>query len=66
MVSALAYLLYAMNAFFHSSGALTTSLALSALIVGAGLLTVAAFWSVARRHALKLVPAVLRARLPAA
>ena len=66
MVSALAYLLYAMNAFFHSSGALTTSLALSALIVGAGLLTIAAFWSVARRHALKLVPAVLRARLPAA
>jgi cytochrome c oxidase subunit IV len=65
MVSALAYLLYAMNAFFHSSGALTTSLALSALVVGAGLLIVAAFWSFARRRALKLVPTVLRARPPA-
>ncbi|MGO9743462.1 MAG: hypothetical protein ACLPN5_18490 [Roseiarcus sp.] len=66
MVSALAYLLFAMNAFFRSSGALTSSFALSALIAGAGLLLIAAFWSAARRLALGLVPARIRALVPGA
>jgi len=66
MVSALAYLLYAMNAFFRGTGDLSVSLALSALIAGAALLLLSAYWRSARRALLKLTPAWLRARLPAA
>ena len=66
MVSALAYVLYAMNAFFRGTGDLTISLALSALIAGAALLLLSAYWRAARRGVLALSPARLRARLPAA
>ena len=66
MVSALAYVLYAMNVFFRGTGDLTISLALSALIAGAALLLLSAYWQPARRGLLKLTPAWLRARLPAA
>lgn len=65
MVSALAYLLYAMNAFFRATGALSVSFALSALLAGAGLLLLSAYWRPARQRALALAPASLRARLPA-
>ena len=66
MVSALAYVLYAMNAFFRGTGDLTISLALSALIAGAALLLLSAYWRPARRGLLKLTPKWFRARLPAA
>jgi hypothetical protein len=66
MVSALAYVLYAMNAFFRGTGDLTISLALSALIAGAALLLLSAYWRPARRGILALAPARLRARLPPA
>jgi hypothetical protein len=66
MVSALAYLLYAMNAFFQATGALSVSFALSALLAGAGLLLLSAYWRPARRRALGFAPAALRGRLPAA
>jgi hypothetical protein len=66
MVSALAYLLFAMNSLFRATGALTLSAALSALIVGAGLLLLSAFWATARRGALRLAPASWRSRLPPA
>ncbi|MGO9768081.1 MAG: hypothetical protein ACLPSW_00720 [Roseiarcus sp.] len=66
MVSALAYLLYAMNAFFQATGALSVSFALSALLAGAGLLLLSAYWRTARQRALGLAPASLKARLPAA
>ena len=65
MVSGLAYLLYAMNALFHSTGALSVSLALSALIAGAALLLLSAYWRAARRHLLIVSPTWLRERVPA-
>ena len=66
MVSSLAYLLVAMNSLFQATGALTLSVALSALIVGAGLLLLSAFWTAARREALWLAPEALRQYLPPA
>jgi hypothetical protein len=66
MVSSLAYLIYAMNALFHATGALTTSFALSALIVGAALLLLSAFWATARRGVLRLAPTAWRPFLPPA
>ena len=65
MVSALAYLLYAMNVFLQATGALSVSLALSALIAGAALLLLSAYWRPARRVVLKATPPNWRARLPA-
>ena len=65
MVSSLAYFLYAMSHLFRATGALSLSLALAALAVGSALLLLSAFWSPARRAALRLAPAGLRARLPA-
>ncbi|HEY1942149.1 MAG TPA: hypothetical protein VGH40_08510 [Roseiarcus sp.] len=66
MVSALAYLLYAMNVFLRATGALSVSLALSALIAGSALLLLSAYWRPARRVVLKSTPLNWRARLPAA
>lgn len=65
MVSALAYLLFAMTAVFRATGALSTSFALSALVAGAGLLLLSAYWRATRRAALVLVPRALRRSLPA-
>ncbi len=66
MVSSLAYLLVAMDSLFRATGALTISVALSALFVGAGLLLLSAFWAKARRGALRWTPASWRSRLPPA
>jgi hypothetical protein len=66
MVSGLLYLIYAMNAALRATGALTLSFALSALIVGAALLLLSAFWATARRGALRLAPRTWRERLPPA
>ena len=66
MVSALIYLLYAMDGFFRATGALTISLALSALIAGAGLLLLSAYWGAARKLVLGFAPPGLKARVPAA
>ena len=66
MVSALAYLLYAINVFLSATGALSVSLALSALIAGAALLLLSATWRSARRVALAATPRAWRTRLPAA
>lgn len=64
MVSALAYMLYAMNELLRSAGALGASFALTALVAGAALLLLGAFWSAARRLTLRPLPAAWRARLP--
>ena len=66
MVSGLLYLIYAMNGAFQASGAPTVSFALAALIVGAGLLLLSAFWATARRGVLRFTPASWRGRLPPA
>jgi hypothetical protein len=64
MVSSLAYLLFAMNSLFRATGALTISIALSALVVGVGLLLLSAFWATARRYVLRFTPVTWRTRLP--
>ncbi len=66
MVSGLLYLIYAMNAALKASGAPTVSFALAALVVGAGLLLLSAFWASARRGVLRFTPESWRARLPPA
>jgi hypothetical protein len=66
MVSALAYLLYAINAFFRATGSLSVSLALSALIAGAALLLLSVYWRAARGGLLVVAPGWLRASVPAA
>ena len=66
MVSALFYVLYALSTLIRATGAIEFSLSLTAVLVGAGLLLLSAFWRPARRAVLALVPAELRARMPAA
>lgn len=65
MVSALAYLLFAINSFFRATGSLNASLALSALIAGAALLLLSAYWRATRRGLLVVAPGWLRTRVPA-
>ena len=66
MVSALIYLLYAMSTLLHATGAMTSSFALSALIAGAGLLLLSAYWGAARRLAVAALPERWKALLPRA
>ena len=66
LVSALFYVLYAMSALFKAAGSLNESFALTALIIGSALLLLSAFWHHARRRVVALLPAGIRARLPAA
>jgi MFS family permease len=63
LVSALAYVLYALNSLFQASGAMELSLALTALVIGSALLMLSAFWVQTRRVVLGPLPAHLRARL---
>jgi hypothetical protein len=64
MVSALAYVLYALSSLFHSFGALTLNTAITALLLGSALLLLSAYWTVARARVLALLPAGLCTRLP--
>lgn len=64
LVSALAYVLYALNALFREYGAVELSVALTALIIGSALLLLSAFWSHARRRVVAPLPENLRRRLP--
>jgi hypothetical protein len=64
LVSALAYVLYALNSLFETYGAVELSVALTALIIGSALLLLSAFWTSARRAVVKPLPEGLRGRLP--
>jgi hypothetical protein len=64
LVSALAYVLYALNSLFRDYGAVELSVALTALIIGSALLLLSAFWSDARRAVVTPLPDALRGRLP--
>ena len=64
LVSALAYVLYALNALFREFGAVELNVALTALVIGSALLTLSAFWTQARAAVVKTLPASLRERLP--
>jgi uncharacterized membrane protein len=64
LVSALAYVLYALNMLFREYGAVELSVALTALVIGSALLLLSAFWANARRAVVKPLPEGLRERLP--
>ncbi len=66
LVSALAYVLYALNSLFREYGAVELSVALTALVIGSALLLLSAFWSHARRAVVGILPGGLQARLPVA
>jgi len=64
LVSALAYVLYALNSLFETYGAVELSVALTALVIGSALLLLSAFWTSARRAVIKPLPSGLQGRLP--
>jgi hypothetical protein len=64
LVSALAYVLFALNELFKQFGAIELNVALTALIIGSSLLLLSAFWHQAREAVVKPLPEVLRAKLP--
>jgi hypothetical protein len=64
LVSALAYVLYALNALFREFGAVELNVALTALVIGSALLMLSAFWSQARAAVVGPLPEGLRERLP--
>jgi uncharacterized membrane protein YfcA len=66
MVSALAYVLYALSALFREFGALSLNVALTALVLGSALLLLSAYWTLVRSAVLALLPAGVRAKLPVA
>lgn len=64
LVSALAYVLYALTSLFEQAGAVELSFAITALIIGSALLLLSAFWHAARSGVVRPLPANLRAKLP--
>lgn len=66
LVSALAYVLYAISTLVAAAGAAGINFSLTALLVGSGLLLLSAFWHAARQQVLQVLPGRWRARLPAA
>ena len=64
LVSALAYVLYALSELFKQFGAVELNIALTALIIGSALLLLSAFWHQARSVIVKKLPAGLQAKLP--
>ena len=66
LVSSLAYVLYAISTLVRAAGAVDAGFALTALVVGSGLLLLSAFWRSARQWVLRAVPSGMRARMPAA
>lgn len=64
LVSALAYVLFAINSLFRTYGAVELSFALTALVIGSALLLLSAFWTNARRLVVAPLPESLQTRLP--
>ncbi|HMC92501.1 MAG TPA: hypothetical protein VKI45_08585 [Allosphingosinicella sp.] len=64
LVSALAYVLFALSRLFEQAGAVELSLALTALVIGSALLLLSAFWHSARAMVVKPLPEGIRAKLP--
>ncbi len=65
LVSALIYVLWALNALFKQFGAVSLNVALTALVIGSALLLLSAFWHSARGLLVRQLPLELRTRLPA-
>jgi MFS family permease len=64
LVSALAYVLYALTELFKQFGAVELNVALTALIIGSALLLLSAYWHQARSLVVSRLPSRLQARLP--
>lgn len=64
MVSALAYVLYALSNIINNNGDVGYSLALTGVFIGAALLLLSAFWQAARQHIVKSLPLSLKKYLP--
>jgi MFS family permease len=64
LVSALAYVLFALISLFREFGAVELNIALAAFVIGSGLLLLSAFWHGVRRSVVRPLPDGLRARLP--
>jgi hypothetical protein len=64
LVSALAYVLYALTELFKQIGAVELSVALTALVIGSALLMLSAYWHQARRLVVNRLPDRLRGKLP--
>src|SRR3954463_12343565 len=64
LVSALAYVLFAMQQLFRQFGAVELNVALTALVIGSALLMLSAFWHQARAVIVRPLPESLREKLP--
>jgi hypothetical protein len=64
MVSALAYVLYAISSLIEQAGAVDLAFGITALIIGSALLLLSAFWHVARRFVVAQLPDLMRNWLP--
>lgn len=64
LVSALAYVLYALSELFKQVGAVELNIALTALVIGSALLLLSAFWHQARSMVVRKLPEALQAKLP--
>ena len=64
LVSALAYVLYALTELFKQFGAVELNIALTALVIGSALLLLSAFWHQARGAIVRPLPESLHNRLP--
>ncbi|MFL6829567.1 MAG: hypothetical protein ACJ8D5_02975 [Sphingomicrobium sp.] len=64
LVSALAYVLWALAELFKQFGAVELNVALTALVIGSALLLLSAFWHQARSAIVRPLPESLRERLP--
>jgi len=64
LVSALAYVLYAITVLLRGSGSVGVALAPAALVIGCGLLLLSALWHRARRRVVLALPPAVQARVP--
>jgi hypothetical protein len=64
LVSALAYVLYALSELFKQVGAVELNIALTALVIGSALLLLSAYWHQARSLVVRKLPAALQSKLP--
>ncbi|MEL7446423.1 MAG: hypothetical protein AAGK02_11525 [Pseudomonadota bacterium] len=64
LVSALAYVLFALTFLFREFGAVELNFALTALVIGSALLSLSAFWVPIRRSVVSALPESIQDRLP--
>ena len=64
LVSALAYVLWALSDLFKRFGAVELNVALTAFVIGSTLLLLSAFWTNARRAVVRPLPSALQSKLP--